>query len=77
MAKKIIALLLFVAMVLFLFSCASDSKKGYVLNLRTKKVHLPDCTFADRISSENRSVFQGEIRDILRAGFTVCKVCFP
>lgn len=48
----------------------------YVLNLNTKKFHLPDCPSVDEMSDENKGLYTGS-RDDLLAEYSPCGRCHP
>ena len=75
MLTRAIALLLALLMLFVFFSCGQKTETGYVLNLSSKKVHLPDCKWAKEISQKNRSHTNSDLIDIINAGFAPCKVC--
>ena len=75
MKKKVLSLFLALLLLFLFVSCGQGSKTAYVLNLSSKKVHLPDCKWAKQISSKNRSSSSKDLIDIINAGFTPCKVC--
>ena len=75
MLKRVISLLLALLLLFMLFSCGNEIQTNYVLNLSSKKVHLPDCKWAKEISKKNRSYSKNDLIDIINAGFTPCKVC--
>lgn len=47
----------------------------YVLNTNSKKIHLPDCIYAEQISQSNKEIFSGDINELLSNGYSTCKVC--
>lgn len=49
----------------------------YVLNIRSKKVHLPSCSSVSRITAENYDESHDTLEDILAAGYDRCKNCLP
>ncbi len=53
-------------------------KKTYVLNISSKKIHLPECSFVNRTKEENKKVVElteQELQDYLDNGYTFCKTC--
>ena len=49
----------------------------YVINLGTKKIHTPDCTYAKDMSGDNRREWEGSIEELLDQGYTKCGSCKP
>lgn len=49
----------------------------YVLNVASKKFHLPDCSSVSTIKVENRQDFQGDRNELLSQGYTPCGACHP
>ena len=44
----------------------------HVLNTKTKKIHKPDCRYAD---NQNREEYNGDVNELLEEGYTLCKTC--
>ncbi len=56
----------------------SSMKITYVINTNSNKIHLSDCSFADRIKDENKKTVQlskEELTDYLNNGYSLCKTC--
>ena len=54
------------------------NKKTYVLNISSKKIHLPECSFVNRTKEENRKIVElteDELKEYLENGYTLCKTC--
>ena len=54
------------------------SRKTYVLNTSSKKIHLPDCTFVGRTKEENKKTVKlstDELNQYKNDGYTICKTC--
>ncbi len=49
----------------------------YVLNTSSKKIHKPDCRYAESMSEANKEVFTGDIQQKISDGYTVCGTCNP
>lgn len=49
----------------------------YVLNLKTKKFHYPDCSAAKRISAENRGGSDQNRAELILQGYSPCGICEP
>ncbi len=54
-----------------------DGQGVYILNQNTKKFHLPSCSSAKDINSENRAEFQGTRDELTGAGYEPCQRCKP
>lgn len=55
-----------------------SDKTTYVLNISSKKIHLPECSFVDRTKEENKRVVElteEELKEYLNNGYTFCKTC--
>lgn len=52
-------------------------QEKYILNMNTKKFHLPSCDSVEDIKSENRAEFYGTREELLEAGYDACKRCNP
>jgi len=52
-------------------------EKTYVLNTNTKKVHLPTCSSANKISEANRQEYTGSLQDLFDDGYEGCGTCKP
>lgn len=49
----------------------------YVLNISSKKIHYPDCSYAKNIKDENKSEYTGDLQELINDGYTTCGVCKP
>ncbi len=49
----------------------------YVLNVKSKKFHLPTCKNAEDISEKNRQISDKTKGELLDEGYTPCQVCNP
>ncbi len=52
--------------------------KTYVLNTSSKKIHLPDCSFAIRTKEENKKSVElsnEELNQYKNDGYVICKTC--
>ena len=57
---------------------SNDEKvREYVLNISTKKYHLPTCSSVKDIKDSNRSDFKGTKSEIESMGYAPCKRCNP
>lgn len=57
----------------------TENKDGiiYILNTDSKKYHLETCTYAEKISEENKETFNGTIEWLNDNGYKPCGVCKP
>lgn len=56
----------------------ASSKTTYVLNISSKKIHLPDCSFVSRTKEENKKTVEltdEELQQYFDDGYTLCKTC--
>lgn len=49
----------------------------YILNVNTKKFHLPSCASANDIAEKNRKVYSGGRETLLKEGYEPCSRCKP
>ena len=49
----------------------------YVLNTKTKKIHLPTCTYAKNMKEENKSQSTKTLDELIDEGYTACSICKP
>lgn len=55
---------------------AQPSKGTYTVNVNTKKIHSPSCSYALRTSSENKKeISASELSSYLDNGYSVCSKC--
>lgn len=55
----------------------TEAPSEYVLNTKTKKIHLPSCRYAVDLAAENKEIFTGEdLTELLNDGYTKCGTCF-
>lgn len=55
----------------------NSEQQTYILNMNTKKFHLPSCSSAEDISVNNKAEFIGIREELLDAGYEGCKRCNP
>ena len=63
------------------YSNASESPKNsepiiYYVNEKSKKFHLPECTYAKKLNEENASL-ETDYEALISYGYEPCKVCNP
>lgn len=49
----------------------------YILNVRSKKFHRPDCASVDSMREENRETFHGSRETLIEQGYAPCGSCNP
>lgn len=49
----------------------------YILNVRSKKFHRPDCASVDSMRKENRETFHGSREALIEQGYAPCGSCNP
>jgi len=49
---------------------------GYVLNLNSKKIHLPTCQSVYQMKEENKQVSDKNKEELILDGYSPCKICF-
>ena len=49
----------------------------YILNVKSKKFHLPECSGAKDMSESNKSYFSGTREKLISDGYSPCKTCKP
>ena len=55
----------------------ASSRKRYVLNTKTMKFHVPNCSEISRITEENRKNTTTTRESLLDQGYTPCQKCNP
>ena len=63
-------------------ACAESSAElaqdeTYILNVRSKKFHRPDCASVDSMREENRETFHGSREALIEQGYAPCGSCNP
>ena len=57
-----------------------NTNKGdpdYIVNIKTKKFHTPDCRYAESTNEENKEEYYGSRQDLIDDGYEACKICNP
>ncbi len=49
----------------------------YVLNTKSKKIHLPDCSSVSKIDEENKEITDKSKEELLNMGYEPCGACKP
>ncbi|MBO7170684.1 MAG: DNA/RNA non-specific endonuclease [Clostridia bacterium] len=53
------------------------TEADYVLNTRSKKIHLPTCGSVDDMAEHNKQSYHGTKESLLADGYSACGVCKP
>jgi len=57
-------------------SAAQQSAEySYILNTSSKKIHLPDCSYAANMSEKNKEITSKSVEQLESEGYTPCKNC--
>ena len=56
---------------------SSGEEVHYVLNTKSGKFHLPDCTGVETMSDANRQDYTGSREDLIAQGYDPCGICNP
>ena len=59
------------------FSAEPAQDETYILNVRSKKFHRPDCASVDSMREENRETFHGSREALIEQGYAPCGSCNP
>ncbi len=52
-----------------------DTPKDYILNIKSKKIHLPTCQGAEAMSEKNKKEYHGTVSGLKSGGYTPCGIC--
>ena len=55
----------------------ASEQQDYILNVKNKKFHKPDCSAASDISSANKQDFTGTRDQLIARGYSPCGICKP
>ena len=55
----------------------TSEQQDYILNVKNKKFHKPDCSAASEISSANKQDFTGTRDQLIAKGYSPCGICKP
>ena len=58
-------------------SQGASEQQDYILNVKNKKFHKPDCSAASDISSANKQDFSGTRAQLIARGYSPCGICKP
>lgn len=54
---------------------AINNVNEYIVNTRTKKIHIDDCPAVDRMSNKNRKQVNDNIINLTNKGYVICNKC--
>ncbi len=49
----------------------------YILNIKSKKIHYPDCASVETISEHNKGEYTGSRNALIKQGYKPCGICDP
>ncbi len=55
----------------------TDSGSTYIVNINTKKFHLPTCPSVKKMKESNKMTFTGSREDLINQGYDPCQNCNP
>lgn len=58
-------------------SQGASEQQDYILNVKNKKFHKPNCSAASDISSANKQDFTGTRDQLIARGYSPCGICKP
>ncbi len=58
-------------------SQGASEQQDYILNVKNKKFHKPDCSAGPDISSANKQNFTGTREQLIARGYSPCGICKP
>ena len=58
-------------------SQGASEQQDYILNVKNKKFHKPDCSAGSDISSANKQDFTGTRDQLIARGYSPCGICKP
>ena len=47
----------------------------YIININTKKFHVPGCHSVKQMNEENKQYYTGSYQDLIEQGYKPCKNC--
>lgn len=53
------------------------TESEYVLNTKSKKIHLPTCSYVDDISDKNKEISNKSYAELVSEGYSQCGQCKP
>lgn len=58
-------------------SNAAPEDCDYVLNVHTKKIHLPSCSVLNNMKEDNKAYYKGVKEELMEDGYDTCGSCKP
>ena len=58
-------------------SAPDYSEQDYILNIKSLKFHMPNCSGAENIKENNKRLYHGNRQDLIDKGYSPCKICNP
>ncbi len=58
-------------------AATGTQKQQFVLNISSKKIHLPSCDALKNTKEENKQVTDADKQTLIQQGYTACKSCNP
>ena len=55
----------------------SNTDTEYVLNTKSKKIHLPDCSSVGKIEEDNKEITDKSKEELINMGYEPCGACKP
>ena len=55
----------------------NDSEENYILNIKSKKFHYPDCSGLENAKKKNLEEYTGTRNDLIKEGYEPCGTCNP
>lgn len=55
----------------------STEVKTYIVNIKSKKFHNPDCEGAKKMNASNKKQYKGTRQSLISNGYTPCQKCNP
>ncbi len=56
---------------------SSHGTTTYILNVNTKKYHLPTCSSVEEMSEKNKDTYTGDESSLIAKGYSPCSICTP
>jgi len=56
---------------------AAEESSEYIINVKSKKFHLPECSGAESINEKNKREFKGTKDQLLNQNYSPCGICNP
>lgn len=55
----------------------ASTEQTYIININTRKFHLPSCNSVESISEQNKKEYVGTREDLIEQGYEPCGNCRP